>query len=734
MFQKQGIRVMKLIANISFLCSLVAFILPNHAQAINEIAEMLDPDETFAVAWNPVFTDYVAVGNICQTPHNKIYKKEKHGSTTSMRLVFTAAEQDNTFALAWDPSGTYLFVGNADVDPCAMCRHSLVNRVYSFNQVTGRLTLVANTVEEDETFAVAWDQTGQYIAVGNARGCLNKRPCNRIYHFDKSTKKLCLVATTNECDNTYAVAWNPDPHFAGYFVFGNAKGYSNSPAPLRLYFLDTETYTLQLVYSTAQINNNTFALAWGICGRYLAVGQAKMVPSDDDADQIYFFDPQSPFPLSFVTTFNGCGDTTALAWHHDGFQIFATNAAGIFNCTREIKTFNVKGSLCPFPCFQQPLIIELESDLPLMSNPTSLSLKNDDLVVGLALRCGGACDCEENGAPPFNKVYDVTHAQPCILDCGQSYCPEEYHSPEEYGYEYGYEPYLPYPPKECPFIGRMTSPTLDEDAYQLSVSYEVITTGSVTPLCPMRSPLVCPPIAIPCPPSITVKLGIFPAHDCDNGMVFCEDKECGPKKSQLYIEPGTLCFEICSANVRHCKPLPRVWKSPRNAKTDIVACLCNLKCQVGDEAFKSALKLILKDLSPEDKHMVTHGCKLKTLECCEELPAPQPRAYSYCPSLECHKIEDAPEECQERQRRTMKQSCGKLSGCCNFDPACDTLTFMFDEVQHFPSGAIITFDFISSAYTITYGKIDEERHPIFFSAKFAVFPCMTLDEFFAMNR
>lgn len=750
-----------------FFCRLYSFPFPTEERSschqssrdcdlsLEHIASLSHGDETFAIAWNPAFSDYVVVGSICKTPHNRLYKKIVQGDYIFMRLVFTFHETDNTFALAWDPTGEFLFVGNADVDACIGCKHSLVNRVYRFDAQKETLTLVANTKDEDETYAVAWDHTGNYIAVGNARGCRNKNPHNRIYQFDRVTLNLKLVATTQESDNTYAVAWNPDPQFDGYLVFGNAGGFLHNSAPLRVYTFNRSSQKLKLFYSTPRTNHNTFALSWGPCGRYLAVGEARMSPHDDDADQIYFFDPVATEVLYLETTFNAGVDTTALTWSENGFQIIATNAAGLFNCNKSLRLFSVQGDLCENPCVQQELSIQLTCLISLKHNPTCLSLHDGYLALGLALFCGGTCECPEDACPPCNSIYRFT----------ESYCPHhgyhenpygsygyeeyEYYEPyeyyESYPYEYGYEnyeydhyeyePYHPYsPPYSCPFVGCTILSPQCKGFNKLSVSYNTMISGNFNPRFACRPPKTIPGCPIPCPPNMTVQLGLFPALDCDNGKTFCEDKENELKRSSLHIEPGVLCFEICSANIKNCKPLPRIWKSQRGVAPDLVSCLCNLRCQIGDDAFKSAYKLILKDLNVHDRHMLTQGCKINALESCDDISSENSHETEYadCHTTICHKAEEHKVN-SEKPCMMMKKQCGKLSGCCNFDPQCDLLTFMYDNMQDCTSGAIVKLDFTSTACCIYDGKRDTERSPIFFSAKFVIFPGMTVEEFFSIN-
>lgn len=208
-----------------------------------------------AVAWHPSGT-FLTVGTTFNSKEIVTYTfNTTTGVATEKSVVNLSPDRDvSNNALSFSPGGNFLAIGVENSGSPELL-------IYSFSN--GVLTLNSSVNILDDALAVDWSPTGTYIAVG-----ADKSPQVSIYAHDPVANTLTLqtsitVAAAN------AVAWDK----TGQYL---AVGFLTITGPdIKVYYFNKTDLTLtDLGTMPAFADANTYATRWSRSGNYLATGDS----------------------------------------------------------------------------------------------------------------------------------------------------------------------------------------------------------------------------------------------------------------------------------------------------------------------------------------------------------------------------------------------------------------------------------------------------------------------------
>jgi WD40 repeat protein len=281
---------------------------------------------SLANAWHPSGS-YLAIGGL-GTYDVQVYAFDPVLGTLSI-LSGCSKAPAAVDSVAWHPSGKYLAVAG-DVDIGGAQIH-----VYSFDSALGTLTELAGCTKTYGTnliSSISWSPDGSYLAFGSTSTSL---PQVGVFVFDDtpSAESLTLLPSTVKTHGArvLTVAWDPT---GDYVAVGGETG--TGGAQLRTYSFDVGTQSLTELSGCNTIANMIiYTLAWHPAGSYLAIGGSILSGSYDI--KVYSFDP---LPIGSLTNIPGC-DTLygsgvfvnpQFSWSSDGtyLAVGSQNAIGMF--------------------------------------------------------------------------------------------------------------------------------------------------------------------------------------------------------------------------------------------------------------------------------------------------------------------------------------------------------------------------------------------------------------------
>ena len=173
------------------------------ASSLTSVWTSADTDNTTTVAWGDWDGDGdldLAVG--AYNDPNRVYENDGLGHASSLVPVWTSADTDDTFGVAWGD-----WDGDGDLD-LAAANNNGANRVYS-NDGLGQpssLTALWTSADTDSTISVAWGDWDGDGDLDLAAGC---NGTNRVYENDGLGLVSSLVSawTSADADITFSLAW-----------------------------------------------------------------------------------------------------------------------------------------------------------------------------------------------------------------------------------------------------------------------------------------------------------------------------------------------------------------------------------------------------------------------------------------------------------------------------------------------------------------------------------------------
>ena len=246
----------------------------------------------------------------------------------------------------WSPDGNYIAIG-ANLNPVVGEPLSTTNigsghevQVFQFDTTsTPTIFGVASKNQDKQVWAVRWDPSGNYLAVGTDAAPVPGEPGSniietghelQIYQFDtSSTPTLFGVASKDQDQTVRLIDWRYDGKYLAVAAHANpVPGEPGDTIPtgheVQVYEFDTSsTPTLFGVVSKEEGAVNVFSAAWSPDGNYLAIGTdtnptvGDPVIGDDHELQIYQFDTTSTPTLIGTLSKNFNKDVFSIAWRPD---------------------------------------------------------------------------------------------------------------------------------------------------------------------------------------------------------------------------------------------------------------------------------------------------------------------------------------------------------------------------------------------------------------------------------
>lgn len=239
----------------------------------------------FAVAWHPS-GKFIAASdglNLLIIPFDRINKK------FGTPLVTTTAV--DILSLDFSADGRFLAVGGVG-GPNLL--------VYSFDQVTGAISLVSSFAQGSSPHAVSWHPSGNFLAVGDFVGNVV------IYAFDKNAGSWALTVVAGGVAGGHAddVNWS----FDGLYLLAT----SSDNLTVTVFIFDSIGLTLTQVAqaSVGSTSSGYVSAHWSADGKYIAVANGF------DTAAIYSFSRQNNI-LAIQTVLNETGFQW-IRWAPDG--------------------------------------------------------------------------------------------------------------------------------------------------------------------------------------------------------------------------------------------------------------------------------------------------------------------------------------------------------------------------------------------------------------------------------
>ncbi len=251
-----------------------------------------------------------------------------------------------------------------------------------------------------------------------------------------------------------------------------------------------------------------------------------------------------------------------------------------------------------------------------------------------------------------------------------------------------------------------------------------------------------------------VSLGIYPALDGDNG-----DQWFAGQSTRLRIDPGLVCFEICSPNLLDVTCVPSVWKHNVQGGTNTASVLISIAQQIGMDRFNAILPQLRKcclsdgttlggDSVPlgnslqddavraqiEGQLLVdggASGCPQVRIESCCQNRARAVTPDMLCKSDVCLNNPDDVTICSVQTT----ESCVCIKGWCWLDPAQEMLMFAFAEQANDVQGAQVSLHFSTNIQLFTTDPLVGRWLPATFMTQPCLFvhPTFTVEQFRRAN-
>jgi len=173
----------------------------------------------------------LAVGTINAGANNSLEIFSFSGGILTAQTGIVPAGGPNVLAVDWNPTGTYIAIGDS--------KGPEVN-IYAYNQAANTLTLETSLTMGTAANTVAWDNTGQYLAVGYTAATGTDF---KVYFFnpiDFTLTELGILPVISNT-NTFSSRWSRGNSYlasgdaAGDLTIYVASAQSSNP----LYFRDT---------------------------------------------------------------------------------------------------------------------------------------------------------------------------------------------------------------------------------------------------------------------------------------------------------------------------------------------------------------------------------------------------------------------------------------------------------------------------------------------------------------
>jgi len=278
---------------------------------------------------------------------------------------------DSVNSIDWNPEGTRLIAACDDVDGNDMF-------LYSLNRDTNVLTEIAGAFTTGDGFAVRFDPTGDYMALGrwNDTGYGTNYPTEglRVYDISGDTLSSYDSPTLNSGETGRAVAWHP----SGEYV---SVGTDDATTQVRTFQFSAATGLVGsalTVDAQPDVDVAFRAMDWDCTGSYLAVGLTTTTASEL---LIYYLQDTSNLTLTYQASISGATSISALDWNPTD----STIAIGLTESGERLRVyrFNFDPAMWSFD--------EIESfRFGLDSNVYGVNWSADglNLAVGLALNSG----------------------------------------------------------------------------------------------------------------------------------------------------------------------------------------------------------------------------------------------------------------------------------------------------------------------------------------------------------
>lgn len=217
---------------------------------------------------------------------------------------------NNATAVAWHQTGDFLAVGSNDT--------TAELRLYPFTRSTGALgavsTLNVAPNRAISTNALSWSPGGNFLAAGTANNATTGATELLVCSFNGTS---LTISTSAELGNAVqAVDWSP----TGTYI---AVGTSGLTTNLRIYNHQSGAGTLREQQSARTAESNTVkTVAWDRTGTYLLVGISSGATF---TQRMYYFNPTS-LSLSLLGTFPSATAVNITEWSNSNRYLFFGNA------------------------------------------------------------------------------------------------------------------------------------------------------------------------------------------------------------------------------------------------------------------------------------------------------------------------------------------------------------------------------------------------------------------------
>ncbi len=282
------------------------------------------------MSWSPV-GNYIAV---VDSSTNQLYVYNFTPPAT-LTLVGSVGGGNTPYAVAWDPSGTFL----------AVAEYNAPNhlRIYSFSG--GAPVFVGSHIIGTGSWgqSVCWDPTGQFIAVA-----ANFRNILQIFSFNGSGNPQPLV-NIQPSTSSSSTAWSSD----GRFII-TTDNFNNSTQIFSFNGINSSNKVGGDVYNGA--NSNPFSSVWSFDSKFMAV-------VNNGTDKLQVFSLQQAHSISPIiekVTTKSAPSSVSCSPNNTDIAVAASNV-------NELQIFQ----------FQSPTLLTLVGEIATGNDPYSLSWSPD---------------------------------------------------------------------------------------------------------------------------------------------------------------------------------------------------------------------------------------------------------------------------------------------------------------------------------------------------------------------